>query len=236
MFYYKNTNKKKLIIFVKKKTIKKTILYTILLISTTVYSQSSIGLKITGPGFHSEWKQNPAMFENKITKNGSVIMEPGYELNFQKFVYLTNISIEVRQGIHSDAAAKMAGHLSVGLRWKFFHLKRSSISISLAPVYAYRENWNEIHQYVDDGIYINNEEKQYKFLLGSSLEYNILVGKKSDINFAIIYNNSYQTLTVGLGYRFWINPYAKISGDKCNSCGKRWEQGKLRKWWHKIWR
>lgn len=237
MFYYKNTNKKKRIIFVdKRNNIKSIIFYIALFISVNSYSQSSIGLKITGPGFHSEWNQDPAMFENKLTKDGSVILEPGYELNFQKFVYLTNISIEIRQGIHSDAAAKMAGHISVGLRWKFFHLKRSTISISLAPVYAYRENWNKIHQYVDDDIYINNEGKQYKFLLGSVLEYNLFIGKRSDLSFALIYNNSYQTLTVGLGLRFWINPYAKISGDKCNSCGKRWEQGKFRKWWHKVWR
>jgi hypothetical protein len=236
MFYYKNTNKKKRIIFAKKSNIKNLILYSIFLLSVQVYGQSSIGLKITGPGFHSEWDQDPAMFENKMTKDGSVIMEPGYELNFQKFIYLTNISIEVRQGIHSDAAAKMAGHFGIGLRWKFFHLKRSTISISLSPIYAYRENWNRIPQYVDDGIYVNNEEKQYKFLLGSELVYNLFIGKRSDISFALIYNNSYNTLTLGLGYRFWINPYSKISGDKCNSCGKRWEQGKFRKWWHKVWR
>jgi len=216
--------------------IKKIILHSILLLSLELFGQSSIGLKITGPAFHSKWEQDPAMFENKMTKDGSLIMEPGYELNFQKFIYLTVLSLEIRQGIHSDAAAKKANHFSLGLRWKFFHLRRSSLSFSLAGVYAYRENWNSVLQYVDDGIYINNEEKQYKFLLGSQLEYNIFVGKRSDISFTLIYNNAYQTLTFGLGYRFWINPNVNLNDKKCSSCGKRWSQGRVRKWWHKVWR
>ncbi len=176
------------------------------------------------------------MFENRLTKDGTLIMEPGYQLNYQKFIHLTILSLEVKQGIHSDAAAKMAGHFSLGLRWKFFHIGRSSISISGSGVYAYRENWNSISQYVEDYRYVDNGKYQYKFLFGSELEYNIFVGKRSDISFSLMYNNSYNSLTLGLGYRFWINPMVNLKEDKCSSCGKRWSQGKFRKWWHKVWR
>ncbi len=202
----------------------------------SLYSQSSVGLKVSGPTFHSKWNQNPDMFENRITKDGSVIMEPGYQLNFQKFIHLTVLSIEFRQGIHSDAAAKMAGHVALGLRWKFFHFKRHSFSISAAPVYAFRENWNEIPQYIEDNIYVDNNKYQYKFLFGSELEYNIFVGKRSDISFSLMYNNSYNSLTFGVGYRFWINPFVNMKDDKCVSCASKWNKGRFRKWWSKVWR
>ena len=237
MFYYKNSNKKKKNYFCQKASlIKNIIVYIVLLFSIGSYSQSSIGIKLTSLSLHSKWNQDPAMFENKITKDGSVIMEPGYEINFQKFFYLTTLSLEIRQGIHSDAAAKMAGHFAIGIRWKFFHYKRHALSISLAPVYSYRENWNSIPQYVDDGIFVDNDSKQYKFLVGSELEYNIFVGKRSDISFTLMYNNSHNTLTFGVGYRFWINSFVNMKDDKCSSCGKRWNKGRFRKWWSKVWR
>jgi len=176
------------------------------------------------------------MFENKLTNDASIIVEPGYQLSFEKYIYLTVLSLEIRQGIHSDAAAKMSGHVALGLRWKFFHVGRSSFSISAAPVYAYRENWKSIPQYIDNDGYIDNERFQYRFLFGSELEYNIFVGKRSDISFSLMYNNSKSSLTFGLGYRFWINPYVNLKEDKCTSCGKRWNNGRFRKWWHKVWR
>lgn len=219
-----------------KKDIKHLVTFIVLLSTLSLYSQSSIGLKISGPTLHSSWNQDPEMFENRLTKDGSVIMEPGYQLNFQKFIYLTSLSIEVRQGIHSDAAAKMAGHFALGLRWKFFHYKRSSFSISAAPVYSYRENWNNIQQYKDDNLFVDNGKYQYKFLLGSELTYNLYIGKRSDLSFSLMYNNSHNAVAFGVGYRYWINSKVNFKDDNCNSCGKRWNKGKFRKWWRKVWR
>lgn len=223
--------------YLKRNLIKNLLLYSFTFVSLSLFSQSSIGFKVTGPSFHlAKWNQDPSMFENRITKDGTFIMEPGYQINFQKFIYLTTLSIEAKQGIHADAASKMAGHFSLGLRWKFFHSSRNSLSISFAPTYAFRENWNEIPKYVDHNLYTDNGKYQYKFLINSELSYNIYIGKKSDISFSLMYNNSYQALTFGLGYRYWINPYANVRDDGCKSCGKKWSKGKFKKRWRRIWR
>jgi hypothetical protein len=212
---------------------------TLLIICSTyiAFGQSSIGLKLSPVGFHPFGiNQDPLMFENKVTSNGSLIVEPGYQFNFQKFIHLTVLSLEIRQGIHSDAAAKRAGHIGLGLRWKFFHMGKHSVSISASPIYAYRENWKKISQYVENDGYIDNGKYQYKFLVGSELVYNFYLGKRSDINLALTYNNSRNTLAVSIGYRHWINPYVNIKDRNCNSCAKRWSKGRMRKWWRKVWR
>lgn len=216
--------------------VKQLILYCLTLLSFSLYSQSAIGLKIMTVGIHpNPWEQDYAIFENSIINDGSLIMEPGYQLNFQKFVHLTILSIEIKQGIYSDAAAKMAGHFSFGLRWKFFHFGKSSFSISAAPVFAFRENWNKIPQYIDNDHYKDNGRYQLKLLFGSELEYNVYVGKRSDISFSLMYNNSFNTIALGLGYRFWINPYVAMNKGDCSSCGKRWNKGRMRKLWKRFW-
>jgi hypothetical protein len=217
--------------------IKKILISSFIAISIFSYSQSSIGLNFSPIGIHSGGiNQDPLIFENKLTSNGSLILEPGYQLNYQKFIHLTVLSVEIRQGIHSDAAAKMAGHIGLGLRWKFFHYGKSSFSISAAPIYAFRENWKDIPQYIDNDYYKDNGKYQYKFLLGSELIYNFYLGKHSDINLALSYNNSRNTLALSIGYRHWINPYVNIKDQKCASCGKRWSQGRFRKFWRRVWR
>lgn len=206
-------------------------------ISLNTFSQSSIGINFSPIGIHPNGiNQNSLIFENKLTNDGSLILEPGYQLNYQKFIHLTILSLEIRQGIHSDAAAKMAGHFGIGLRWKFFHQGKSSLSISVSPIYAYRENWKNIPQYIENDKYKDNGKYQYMFLFGSELAYNFYIGKRSDINLTLSYNNSRNTLALSIGYRHWINPYVNIKDRDCSSCGKRWSQGRFRKWWRKVWR
>ncbi len=210
--------------------------YSFILCATILYGQTAIGLKFRTIGFHLwEMNQSSVMFENTISGDATAIFEPGYELNFQKFIHKTTLSIEVRQGFHSDAVAKLAGHLGIGLRWKFFHLKRNSFSISIAPLLTFRENWNSLPQYIDRGHYKVKEKYQYKYLIGSELIYNLYIGKRSDLSFAISYNNSYNTFAFSIGYRHWINPFVKVRKD-CSSCGKSWNQGRFRKFWRRLWR
>jgi hypothetical protein len=216
--------------------IKRLLTYFSLLVVLNIFGQSTIGLKIGTISFHPiHWDQNFDIFENKLTKDASITVEPGYQLTFQKFVYLTIFSIEIRQGIHADAAGLMAGHIAGDFRWKFFHKGRSAFSISLGPVYAFRQHWDAYNKYEDHGIYNNKTDFQDKWLLGSELEYDILVGNRHDITVSLMYNNAYNSLTFALGYRFWISPYVNLKDDKCSSCGKRWTQGRFRKWWRKVW-
>lgn len=196
-----------------------------------------MGLKIGTVAFHPEhWEQDPLIFQNKISKDGSVTAEPGYQISYQKFIHLTILSFELRQGLHADAAGLLAGHLAADLRWKFFHNGRSAFSISLGPVYAIRQHWNAYHVYVDDGVYNNKNDFQDKWMLGGELEYDILVGNRHDITVSLQYNNAYNNITFALGYRFWISPFVNMREDNCTSCGKRWQQGRFRKWWRKVWR
>ncbi len=214
------------------------LIYGLIFCATAFYGQTAVGLKVRTAGFHL-WgiNQDPILFENTISGDAKAIFEPGYELNFQKFIYSTLVSIELRQGFHSDAAARLAGHVALGLRWKFFHLKRSSFSISVAPLLSFRENWNVFPQYIDNENYKIKDKYQYKYLISSELIYSLYIGKRSDLSFAISYNNSYNAFAVSLGYRHWINPFVKVRDKNCDSCGgKRWNQGRFRKFWRRVWR
>ncbi len=215
--------------------------YCLIATYTALYSQVAIGLKIQGLGLHPiDMKQDPAIFENSLTGTQSAIVELGYELNLQQFLYATILSLELRQGFHSDAAAKMAGHLGLGLRWKFFHKGRSSISISVAPTLTFRRTWDNIEQYVNHHHYRDyktSEWYQYKYLVSGELVYNVYVGKRSDVCVALSYNNAFQTFGFSVGYRHWINPYVKVKEKNCSSCGaKGWRKNRFRKFWRKIWK
>ncbi|MBN2668233.1 MAG: hypothetical protein JXR60_03305 [Bacteroidales bacterium] len=211
--------------------------YSLIIISLASFSQSAMSLNVRTFGIHPFGiDQDPAMFENKLTEDGSWIFEPGYELNYQKFLYLTTISFELKQGLFSDAAAKLGGYFGLGFRMKFFHLNRHSFSISLSPVYSFRENWKNIIQYEEKGDYKDNGMYQYRFLLSSSLTYNVYIGKRHDLAFTLHYNDYLSTLSLSLGYRFWFNTTVKFRDKKCDTCGKQFDQGKFRRFWRKVWR
>ncbi len=207
----------------------------IVILSLNGFSQSAISLNLNTLGFHfNANKQDVRMYENKLTSDGFCVGEPGYEIRLQKFIYLTRWSLEIRQGFHSDAAAKQAGHFALGLRWKFFHYGKHSFSTSLSGVYAFRKTWESIPYYQKNNIYNNGKVYQSKFLLGTDLTYNYYIGKRHDISLSAIYNNSYRTIALAIGYRYWINPYVNIK--QCNTCGKSYRKGRFKRWWRSIWR
>ncbi len=209
----------------------------LIIISFQTYSQSAVGLKVNSIAYHPfNWNQDASMFENKLTPSGSFIMEPGLELYYQKYFYLTNWSIDPKFSIFSDAAAKMAGYAGLSLSWKFFHYKRSAIQVSVGPVFAFRENWNKIWQYVDNDNFTNGTKYQYKGLLAVDLSYYHYIGKRSDLSISLAFNNSQNAISFALGYRQWINPYVNLKQKSCDNCGKRWNRGAFRKWWRKVWR
>ena len=212
--------------------------YLLIALPFGLFAQSALGLKISTISLHPiQWDQDPVIFENKLVKDGSVTADLGYQISYQKFIYLTVLSLELRQGIHADAAGLMAGHFAADLRWKFFHKGRSALSLSFGPVYAIRQHWDAYGKYVDDGIYNNKNDFQDKWLWGGELEYAIYIANRHDLTISLSYNNSYNTINLALGYRFWVNPFVNMADKKkCISCSNKWSKGRFRKWWRKVWR
>ena len=160
--------------------------YVLLVLQIGLYAQSAVGLKLNTISFHPiHWDQDPVIFQNKLSKDGAVTVGLGYQFSYQKFLYLTVLSLEFRQGIHADAAGLMAGHFATDLRWKFFHQGRSALSISFGPVYAIRQHWDAYHKYVDHGIYNNKNEFQDKLLWGGELEYAIYIANRHDLTLSV---------------------------------------------------
>jgi len=210
---------------------KKEIIFLLLVFITYLqsFSQSNVSLNLTAIGFHLFDKPNINIYENKLDSNGNFNTEPGLILSFELYTRENYSSIQLTQGIYSDAAAQEAGFTFVGFRRRFYHKYKNQWSIAIGPVVAYRRDWTQILGYIPEKGYTKNGRFEYRLWGFAELEYNYLLNKRSDLCFSIIYGYSTpDAFTFTLGYKFWINPNIKRTKD-CN-CGGSFKKKKFGDW------
>ncbi len=203
------------------------IILILLLINNLSFSQSTIFLRFSGIGYHPFSKPNLELYENKIDANGNFNAEPGIILGLEKYIRGNFLSFQITQGMYSDVVAKQAGFTNFSLRRQFYHKYKNHFYITMGASIAYRKDWREIPNYVKDGDFKVNGKWQNKWLFSSSIVYDYYLAKRFDLCFAVMYGYEYHAITPTLGIRFWVNPNVKV--DECD-CTKRFDQGRLRKW------
>jgi hypothetical protein len=217
----------------------KKIILSILLFSFSIvlFSQSSMEFKLMLVGMHPDRavRQNPLMYENRMDDNGTFIFEPGLMFSYQKYIYLTTLSLQFSQCIFSDAAAQLAGSTSMLLKYRFFHKYKFALEFGMGPSLSFRQDWNNINQYVENDGYIVNGHWQTKMMLGAELTAYVYLGGNSDISLSVHHGSSYGAASIALGYRHWFNSIANVRTN-CNDCGNKFSKGKFRHWWKRhVW-
>ncbi|GAB4289451.1 MAG: hypothetical protein Kow0068_15030 [Marinilabiliales bacterium] len=198
-------------------------------IYTLSNSQSCISINFTGFGYHPFDIPNHNIFENSISKNDRLVVEPGFFLSYQKFIILTHTSLQLSSGIYSDAVANFSSFNALYLKRKFYHKYKSSFTLALGCAYILRKKWSEVSGYVPESNFRIGEKFETRFNFTGELTYYYYLSKKSDIDIGIIYGHQYNTFTFFIGYRYWINPNVRFRD--CNTCGdKKFNRGRLKTW------
>jgi hypothetical protein len=205
------------------------IVFAIILCSTYSFSQSSLSINLSGVGYHPFDIPNYKIFENSIGTSGVWVVEPCAILEYQKFIRLTHTSIQVSQGIYSDAAARFAGFTGFYLKRKFYHKYKHSFSLALGGAYLYRRSWSEISQYTPESDFNAGEKFETRFSFSAELNYYLYITNRSDFAISVLYGHQHETFTFMLGYRFWLNPNVNLR--ECDSCGdKKFNRKPIRSW------
>jgi len=204
--------------------LKKYLLYLFWLIqafflSITTNGQSALNLHLTGIGLHLGNKPNYLIYENRLDESGNFVVEPLVILSYQRFLKATRNSLQISQGLYSDAAAQMAGFTFFSFKKKIVHSFKNVISIAIGPNLSYRKDWHTINDYIEDKSFTVDGQWEYKWLLAAEINYYYYLGKRSDFALSLHYGYEQRTVFCTIGYRFWINPL--VHQKKCD-CEKSW--------------
>jgi hypothetical protein len=131
---------------------------------------------------------------------GTLVLQPGLILSYEKFIVNKFISIRVNQGFllnelqQSDGLSGLSAHISVYKRWK------TAINFGLGF----------------STLYSMDDMDRSSFSPVAALELNYFLSKETDLSFAI--NNTYhEAINLSIGMRYWISKDHKKSF-KCNTC------------------
>lgn len=199
-----------------------------LFITINSIAQSTFSLEVMTIGVHPFDRPNLQVYENALDIDGLFCAEPGLLLSYETFVHDNVASFQFSQAFFADAAGQLAAFTEISFRRVLFHKWRSTIYIGTGPTLTYRKSWALLERYVPEGNYTTYGTWQVKPWFIAKIEYDLLIGKRSDIMLGIIYGHEYNTFTATLGYRHWISTKVKRTR-KCN-CGADKYRKKLKDW------
>ncbi len=85
---------------------------------------------------------------------------------------------------------QFSGYLGFMPRWFIFNIKKVSMNFGVGPTLIFRESWNTIPRYRDDGYYHESDDflpgYQYKFILGGDVNFHYEIDKQLELVWSVI--------------------------------------------------
>ena len=142
------------------------------------YSQNSYSVKAFGIGIHPFSDVNSDILTKKLDTKGQFAFEPGVILSTEFFLNSDMVSIKPMQSVYLDRMGKIAGFTHFGLRAYVYKQKKYSLVLGIGSCLFYRQDWSSIENYVNEDIYTDFNDFQYKFfMLSGEIEYNYYLSK-----------------------------------------------------------
>lgn len=143
-------------------------------------------------------------YRRKLSEDGRVIITPGIEIYYDKevkerFIYARDLRF-VAAG-YRDSIDHLAGYLAILPRWELFAKQRISLSFGLGPTLIFRETWNTVPEYRDDGYFQEAHGYQYKWIVGGDLDLQYKVSDRIQVVWSIVPGIPY-VITHSLGVRW----------------------------------
>ncbi|NOZ46058.1 MAG: hypothetical protein GXO79_04665 [Chlorobi bacterium] len=149
-------------------------------------SQVLINVKFIGLSGHLKKSPHPQLYKLKLDKNGFLVLNTGVMLGVEKQIWKPWFSVKFAQGILSDCAMQFAGFTHLGFRLTY-NTGNHYFSIGNGPTLFYRNDWNKLPGYVDEGLFKRNKKFQYLFFwYAGEVEYNYKISENTDIGITFI--------------------------------------------------
>lgn len=116
-------------------------------------------------------------YPRKLDKYGRLVITPGVEVNYDKNVSGWSYQIRAIRGSvagYYDSMDRKAGYVHIGPRWEFPLMNIGFINLGFGPTLIFRESWNEISDYKDDGYFTDSSDFlagfQHKFIPAGDID------------------------------------------------------------------
>lgn len=163
--------------------------------------KNAITVKFFGLSVHLKESQPPELFPNRLDSKGIMVLNLGGIIGYERFVLRDKISIRVEQGLYADCAAELAGFTHIGWRGLIFRKGRQSLNGGFGPTLVYRQDWNGLESYQDDGYFERHGKWQYRFYwYGGEFEYNYELQPGTELSVNLVPGVP-ELISVGVGLR-----------------------------------
>lgn len=163
--------------------------------------KNAFTVKFFGLSAHLKKSPHPQIFPNRLDSNGTLVVDLGGIIGYERFVLGDKLSVRVEQGLYADCAAQLAGFTHLGWRGVMLRRGRHSVNGGIGPTLLYRKDWNQIADYHDDGYFERHGQWQYRFFwYGGEVEYNYALGPATNLSVNLIPGIP-ELLSVGVGLR-----------------------------------
>jgi len=148
-------------------------------------------------------------YHRKLSSDGRHVLTPGIEAYYDKqsdnaFASVNSLRFVIAG--YFDSMNHFSGYFAFTPRWAFFKQKNLNLNVGLGPTLIFRESWNSIPEYRDDGYYheskVFSSTYQYKLILGGDINIHYRLNGKTEFVWSIIPGLPY-VVTHAFGLR-WI--------------------------------
>jgi len=180
--------------------------------SFTAVAQYNMSFAFTGFGLDFGKGYNVPIYKRNISNGKNPIFEPGLRIGFEVYASPAT-SLKAVQTFRYDVMAKLAMSTQLMLRFRVFRAYKHSVSLGVGPTCFYRQPWSKEAGYVEDGVYDNGKMQRKIAWLSTELEYNYVIGRFTDISFALTHMNP-QGIGCAIGIKYWFTR----KSNKCGTC------------------
>ena len=163
--------------------------------------KNAFSVKALGVSYHLRTSQAPELFPNKLDKEGRAVVNYGAIIGYDRFVVGQDVSLRLQQGLYADCAAALGGFMHIGFRGKILRAGNHSLLGGIGPTLVYRQDWNQLDGYRDDGFFSSNGQWQYRFFwYAGELEYYYTFKENQQLGVTLIPGLP-ELMLVGFSYR-----------------------------------
>jgi hypothetical protein len=178
----------------------------------SIFGQFSIGISISGIGYHPRGNaQNASFYKWKIDRIGKFTGFANVSL-LASYRFNDYFGVKIMQSIiFHDCAGKFAGltHLGINLYDDILHWKnpKSEFSMSFGPLWYYRKDWTKEKRYQNNPQFITlskNKRWEHKFVWhGGLIQYDYFLDNNTSLTTTLFPGYPYlYTFGVGGAYHF----------------------------------
>lgn len=203
--------------FYKNIAVKLLLLAILLIVHSTIFSQTTIQGKFGFIGIHPFESPNKHLYDNTIDANKNFTVEPMLMVPIETFIRGDHFSWRIAPGFLTDAVGNPAMFIHLGLKHRIIQIYRNSVTLAVGGNLYGRERWDifsDAHPYSG---WSANGDWEFKLGIMAEIEYAFYINDNNDITLSGIYGHQEDAFTFTIGYRYWFSNIIK-NPPRCSTC------------------